>query len=111
MLTATNYMEQSVKCGSGDSSLDIPLSVQDHVIDDGGQDRPRQLSSSGFDLVSGYMSTGVQSIAAESALLDAARQMCRAHLHRLPVVDGQGHVLGMVSSLDIASALVGAMEE
>jgi CBS-domain-containing membrane protein len=65
----------------------------------------------GEELVSHYMSTTVQGIAPERSLLDAARLMCDEHIHRLPVLDPKGHLLGMLTSLDVVAALVHAVEE
>ena len=44
-------------------------------------------------------------------LLDAARIMCEQHLHRLPVVDDGGRVVGIVSTMDVVAALVNAIDE
>jgi predicted transcriptional regulator len=68
-------------------------------------------SSDGGSLVSRQMTRSVRSIAAEEALLAAARRMCDEHIHRLPVLDSDGRVAGMVTSLDIVAALVQAVEE
>ncbi len=63
------------------------------------------------ELVREHMHPTARSIGATAPLLDAARQMCDAHLHRLPVLDAAGKVVGMISSLDIVAALVGAIDE
>jgi CBS-domain-containing membrane protein len=63
------------------------------------------------DKVEAHMSHALQTIASEDSLIEAARRMCGMHVHRMPVLDTQGHVLGMVSSLDIAAALVKVIEE
>ena len=63
------------------------------------------------DDVRSNMTAAVQSISADDWLTTAARRMCAAHVHRLPVIDAKGHVVGMVSSLDIVAAMVGAIEE
>jgi CBS-domain-containing membrane protein len=61
--------------------------------------------------VRGHMSAGVQSIRAETPLLEAARIMCASHLHRLPVLDDDGRPIGVVSSLDLVSAMMNAVDE
>jgi CBS domain-containing protein len=63
------------------------------------------------DQVSGYMTRSVQSIAGDASLIEAARTMCRAHVHRLPVMNASGKLIGMASSLDIVAAMVKAVEE
>jgi predicted transcriptional regulator len=62
-------------------------------------------------LVGRHMTQSVRSITADEPLLAAARQMCDEHIHRLPVLDAEGRVAGMLTSLDIVAALVQAVEE
>jgi len=61
--------------------------------------------------VRSHMSAGVQAIRAEAPLVEAARMMCASHLHRLPVLDGDGRPIGIVSSLDLVSAMMNALDE
>jgi CBS-domain-containing membrane protein len=63
------------------------------------------------DTVRDHMASGVQSVSADATLMQAARVMCAAHVHRLPVLDAGGAPVGMMTSLDIVAALVQAMEE
>jgi CBS-domain-containing membrane protein len=58
-----------------------------------------------------YMSPSVRSIDADATLIDAARAMCGKHVHRLPVLDARGKVVGLISSLDLVAAVVHAIEE
>jgi CBS-domain-containing membrane protein len=58
-----------------------------------------------------HMATAVQSIRSDAAVVDAARIMCAAHLHRLPVLDDIGRPVGIVSSLDLVSVMINAMDE
>ena len=62
------------------------------------------------DAVSRYMASAVQSIAANASLLDAARAMCGAHIHHLPVIENE-RVVGIVSTMDIVAAVVNAVDE
>jgi CBS-domain-containing membrane protein len=57
------------------------------------------------------MNHGVQTVAPETAVIAAAKIMCLQHTHRLVVLDHQGRPAGIVSSMDIVSTLVNAMEE
>ena len=57
------------------------------------------------------MTTAVQSITADDPMTEAARRMCAAHVHRLPVLDHNARVIGLVTTLDIVAALLGAIEE
>jgi CBS domain-containing protein len=58
-----------------------------------------------------HMSPSVQAIRSETPLVEAARIMCASHLHRLPVLDDGGRPIGVVSSLDLVSALMNAVDE
>lgn len=77
----------------------------------GSQEEPLDLESERPETVAKNLSSGVQSIPKEASLLDAAREMCAAHIHRLPVLDDHGNVEGIVTSLDIVAAVVNAAEE
>ena len=48
---------------------------------------------------------------ADDSILSAARQMCGSHIHRLFVIDDEGKPIGVVSTLDLVSAMVLAFEE
>jgi CBS domain-containing protein len=61
--------------------------------------------------VARHMSTAVQTVEADRPLMTAARIMCADHVHRLPVVDKQNRLLGLITSLDIVAAVVNAIEE
>lgn len=77
----------------------------------GSRDEPLEVDSAHPETVAGNMSSGVQSIAQDAPLLDAAREMCAAHIHRLPVLDAHGNVEGIITSLDIVAAIVNAADE
>lgn len=57
------------------------------------------------------MSTPVRSVSEQAPLLAAARLMCDEHLHRLLVLDAQGRPRGVISMMDVISALLNAMDE
>lgn len=61
--------------------------------------------------VRAYMSPHVQKIREHQSIAVAGRIMCHEHIHRLIVVDRQGKPIGIISSLDLVSALVNASEE
>jgi len=63
------------------------------------------------DLVRRHMSPAVQTIDINCSLLDAARYMCNEHVHRLIVLDHNSVPVGILSSLDLVSAWLTAMEE
>ena len=83
----------------------------EHELTQDSPSRPYQVCAVADDLVSAHMTAAVQSIAEDVSLIDAGRVMCAGHVHRLPVLDEAGHVVGMVSSLDLVAATIHAIEE
>lgn len=61
--------------------------------------------------VRAHMSPKVQSIREHRTIVDAGRLMCQEHVHRLVVIDRQGKPVGIISSLDLVSALVNARDD
>ena len=51
------------------------------------------------------MSQNVESIGPEATVNEAAQDMLRHNVHRLPVVDADGRLLGIVSTMDILRVL------
>lgn len=70
-----------------------------------------QISETDYDRVGRHMTSAVQTVAADACIVDAARQMCLLHVHHLPVLDPTGRPIGMLSSLDLASALSNVVDE
>jgi CBS domain-containing protein len=88
MITSVDFMRRQ-----GTDDLDSPWSPPIH------------------ETVGHLMTRGVRTIAAEAPLLDAARMMCDKHIHRLPVTDAAGQLVGILTSLDVVAALVNAEDE
>jgi CBS-domain-containing membrane protein len=61
--------------------------------------------------VSRYMTCHVLWISPGESLLKAARMMCDQHVHRLPVINDEGRVVGIISTMDIVAALINAIDE
>ena len=61
--------------------------------------------------VSAFMTSNVYTTAQDALLLDAAATMSDRHVHRLPVVDGDGRLHGVLSTMDVVAALLHAVEE
>jgi CBS-domain-containing membrane protein len=57
------------------------------------------------------MTTGFTSVGRKTSLINVARTMCTGHWHRVPVVDDDGALCGMITTLDILAALVNAADE
>jgi CBS-domain-containing membrane protein len=58
-----------------------------------------------------FMSTAVQTVSRDATLMHAARVMCVEHIHRLLVLDDRSSPVGVVSTLDVIAALIGAVDE
>lgn len=63
------------------------------------------------DVVASRMSPAVQSVAGNVPILMAARIMGAQHVHRLVVLDTGGHPVGMISTMDVVSALLNVLDE
>jgi CBS domain-containing protein len=50
------------------------------------------------------MTSNVATTAPDAPLVDAAREMLRQHVHRLPVVDASGQLVGIISTMDVLKA-------
>ena len=60
----------------------------------------------GHQSVMDLMSESVVSTSPDTPLFEAASKMLRDHVHRLPVLDKDNHLLGIVSMTDILRAFV-----
>jgi predicted transcriptional regulator len=63
------------------------------------------------DLVRRHMSPAVQTIDQKAPLLTAAKCMCKEHVHRLIVVDERSAPVGILTSLDLVTAMMSAVEQ
>jgi len=57
------------------------------------------------------MTEVVETVAPEATIAQAGRLMLRQRVHRLPVVDAAGHLLGIVSTTDLLTAFVDETRE
>lgn len=57
------------------------------------------------------MSKRVTAVTENAPLVDIARAMCDGHWHRVPVVDENESLLGIISTMDVLAALVNAADE
>ncbi|WP_195759378.1 CBS domain-containing protein [Haloferax marinisediminis] len=53
--------------------------------------------------VSAWMTDHVVTIDARNSIRDAAAKMIRHGIHHLPVTDDEGHVVGMLSTMDLTA--------
>ena len=64
--------------------------------------------SLGNEKVQAYMTDAVTTVGLETPIARAAREMLRNHVHHLPVVDGDDHLKGILSAMDIVAAVADA---
>lgn len=86
---------------------DIPADA--HTLTQDAESEPMQMEEV-LDRVGSYMSSAVQAVQADDSLLHAAKIMIDTHLHRLPVMESS-RTIGMVSTMDVVSALVKVIDE
>lgn len=108
ILSAGDFMKKSCRCGRARQLHDVASDTPSNGRATNGE---RTECATKQGQVTQYMSSNIRSTTAEQTLLDAARQMCDSHVHRLPVLDRTGRAVGFISSLDIVAALVTAIEE
>jgi CBS domain-containing protein len=107
ILSATDFIRHEMASAR-------PSSAQgeaEHCLASHGELGALSIEYSGQDLVGAHMTSAVQTVRPHVRLLDAARIMCAQHVHRLPVVEENGKVIGMITSLDLVAAMVKAVEE
>lgn len=73
--------------------------------------RTTSVAAGGQERVETWMSRRLVSVREETPLADVARIMCDGHRHRVTVVDTQGKLRGIVTTMDILAALVGVVDE
>jgi len=61
--------------------------------------------------VADWMSRTEGSVPRDQLLVEVARTMCMAHWHRVPVVMGDGQLVGIISTMDVLAALVNLFDE
>ena len=107
MLSAIDFMKRDARHRKDAEELDVVT----HKVVHHGSNNPLELGEVNDTMVAANMTSAVQTISADTPLLQAAKELCALHVHRLPVLDKDGHPLGMIGSLDIVSALLNAVDE
>jgi CBS domain-containing protein len=108
MLSSVDFVRRELHLESSDAAGSTDV---EHRLTQSHPEQPLHIETISEHLVSEHMTQGVQTVSADETLLKASRMMCTEHVHRLPVVDRSGQLIGVVSSLDIVAALVKSMEE
>ena len=107
LLSATDFVRHKSKVEAEEKAL----AGQEHELVHPEFGQPLHIDEVADDLVGIHMTAAVQTVHRDATLVEAGRIMCAEHVHRLPVVEESGQVVGLVSSLDIVAALVKAIEE
>jgi CBS domain-containing protein len=108
MLSATDFAMREHRMAQGEQQL---LCGWEHAVTRPPEEGPFHIEMIAQDRVSEHMSPAVQTISETASLINAARVMCREHIHRLVIIDSDDRPVGLVSSLDLVAALVAAVEE
>ncbi len=108
MLSAADFMRREHAPGDARAASAYAKSAHDRA---GEGALPLEITEIFTDTVSRHMSPAVQSVRADTPLVEAARMMCGCHVHRLPVLDQQGRPEGMLTALDLSAVLVHVMNE
>lgn len=61
--------------------------------------------------VGDVMTRAVAAVTEDAPLVEIARTMCDHHWHRVAVVDADGRLVGLVSTMDLLAALVNVADE
>lgn len=107
VLTANDF----VRCAKEQSSVDVLAGGAGHRLEKTGPGQPLQVMLHDRDTVRERMSTAVQTVDPSTPLAMAAEMMCRSHIHHLVVLDERGAPAGMVTTLDLLSALLKVVDE
>jgi CBS-domain-containing membrane protein len=73
--------------------------------------KPADIAFTSEETVGQFATTRIFTTTPESLLMVAAATMVHNHVHRLPVVDHQGRLQGVLSTMDIVAALLNSVEE
>jgi CBS-domain-containing membrane protein len=69
------------------------------------------IDSAGEETVAQRMSSQLVTVPDETPLIEVARAMCDGHWHRVAVVDADGALCGIVSTMDVLAALINTADE
>lgn len=106
MLSATDFLHRECRHDHEQS-----LTGETHHLVDSSGEGPISINSLSENMVNCHMTQAVQSVSPDATLLKAAHIMNTEHIHRLPVLDQDGRVMGMVSTMDVVSSLLNAVDE
>lgn len=102
VISAADFLRRDCDLAAADAA------EEHRLVDEGDSLR---IAFNAEDRAHAYMTATVQTITPEQSLLKAATVMKAEHVHRLPVLDPQQRIVGVISTMDIVAALVNAVEE
>ncbi len=108
ILSATDFLKRA---GDQFQENEHSFTGESHQLTGGSGNEPLCLASVSENMVSCHMSGAVQSIAPDVSLLKAAQTMNAEHVHRLPVLDSDARVIGLISTMDVLAALLNSIDE
>ncbi len=86
--------------GGADNSALWPMDMAQTPLDEHSQ-----------NLVFNLMRRDPPSVTEYSRLIDISRLMCSHHMHRLPVVNNENKLVGIITTMDILAAIVNVADE
>jgi CBS domain-containing membrane protein len=108
ILTTTDFARR-IRSQDPNDTLSTPAG--EFILTRAESSKPYHIEHVDDHLVSEHMSCALQTIDSEQLLIDAARYIIGEHIHHLVVVDAHASPIGVISSLDIFTALVKAIDE
>jgi CBS-domain-containing membrane protein len=108
MLSATDYAMREHRLAQGEEKLSFG---HEHELTRSAEDESFRIESIAHDRVREHMSPAVQTINETASMINAARVMCREHIHRLVIIDQDERPVGLISSLDLVAAMIAVVEE
>ncbi len=69
------------------------------------------IHSMGSESIQSFMSETVATVPADASLISATRRMLKEQIHHLPIIDGEGRLVGIVSTMDLLGEFADAAPE
>ena len=108
ILSATDFVKRDRKCCKNERPL---LAMRNHALVKRKSGKSIDFEATPCEIVSTHMTQDVHSVEQGMSLIAAARVMIDQHVHRLPVIDESGCPAGMLSTMDVVTSLINAIDE
>ncbi|MFT5524700.1 MAG: CBS-domain-containing membrane protein [Pirellulaceae bacterium] len=110
IISATDLLRNDCAAQSSESLL-LPVDREEEIPDPSGYLEHFAKTGIEDEYVCRFMTRCIQTVSQFDGILQAAYVMDAQHIHRLPVLDSFGHPIGIVSTMDIVSALLNSIDE